>query len=466
MCRRWWQLVNSPQLLAEVDVSIALWRPAWDAPYFASFLKRIRRLCEWMLKRAAGRVRRLRLHLTVACSRFDALDEVQTAVVAMVVGCGAAGGLRQLSLVLEMPHTLFMLSNWVPALSGLQRLEISTLAPRSASGAAVTQATLGAVGPLHTLTGLEQLSLYGEPLTVSADGWLPARLTSLSAAGFENEAQCAALLNQASADPGPSAGLCACIASMVAGPFSSLISAPPLLPQATRVAGVRRLRLCDTALADHNSLSRLTNLERLALILSKPLAAAAALPLPPSLRELHLSSLPQAGGPSVFSVLQASLAQVPQLSCLILDRVGMHSVPAAAASLARLQRFVWREISSAPSYSPIPNPLPAGPWFQSLTELEAPLSAVASHLSSIGPQLRSLCLLRFGDQSSDPTSQLAALRWAAAQPGLQRLSLHCDNSHFTAKVAFALLHLSRARPSLQIEEGSGLLDSLDSTFTA
>lgn len=176
---------------------------------------------------------------------------------------------------------------------------------------------------------------------------------------------------------------------------------------------------------------------------------ASSLPLPPSLKELYLSDLPNA------SWLPASLAQATQLSCLVLDGVETQVVPSPVVGSTSLRCFGWRPPSSSSSYT---GPLPLGPWLSTLTELAAPLHATTSRLSCIGPQLRTLCLVGLGSATKE--EQLAVLRWAAQQTGLQRLSLDCRSALLHADVAFALLHLSRTRPDLQIEPGQGLIDSM------
>lgn len=178
VCRRWWRLANSGQLLADLDISIVF---ASDG--YGAFLLRVRRLCEWVLRRAAGHVQRLQLHLTAACWELHAAEEVCTAVVAILVGCGAAG-LRHLRLRLEVPDTEFWLSSWVPALRSVQRLEVAAGPPVAARHSTRSEACLMAAAPMRSLTSLQHLALKGSPLVFRDDLQLPAALTSLCVSGF------------------------------------------------------------------------------------------------------------------------------------------------------------------------------------------------------------------------------------------------------------------------------------------
>ncbi|EFN59930.1 hypothetical protein CHLNCDRAFT_132995 [Chlorella variabilis] len=124
----------------------------------------MRLVCQWVLLRAARHVERLRLRVELDHQQLDAAAELETALVAMLVGCGAAGRLSELDL--SLVHVPFGLSSWLSALRSLQKLQISAMASLQGLGA---ECRLVAAGPLHTLTDLEVLWLSGYPIVAMSD---------------------------------------------------------------------------------------------------------------------------------------------------------------------------------------------------------------------------------------------------------------------------------------------------------
>lgn len=148
-------------------------------------------MCQWVLLRAARHVERLRLRVELDHQQLDAAAELETALVAMLVGCGAAGRLSELDL--SLVHVPFGLSSWLSALRSLQKLQISAMASLQGLGA---ECRLVAAGPLHTLTDLEVLWLSGYPIVAMSDVRLPPSLTRLHLCCYRHSGLGSTLLHQ------------------------------------------------------------------------------------------------------------------------------------------------------------------------------------------------------------------------------------------------------------------------------
>lgn len=158
MCRRYRQLVCSPQLLHTVEVCIS-----GDTDEQAIPL--LRSLAQFLVLHGTGRVRQLRLDLGRCGQEEDGRAECMALAATAATGCS---GLEELQLDSRFTVTL---SSWLlPLRSSLRRLEVG-----SGVGAVVT-------GPLAMMTALQELEfgLYGDYVDVEADGCLPTSLTSLT----------------------------------------------------------------------------------------------------------------------------------------------------------------------------------------------------------------------------------------------------------------------------------------------
>jgi len=126
-------------------------------------VQRLRSACEWLLRRATGRVERLELRLDFA--ELPEQQECSTHVAAAIAVCGAAGSLQQLRLKVDQVSAV---ASWLLAARSLQSLSVD-------AGVAFQVDS-----PLHALTALEELWLdSGENLCIRPGARLPPSLTRL-----------------------------------------------------------------------------------------------------------------------------------------------------------------------------------------------------------------------------------------------------------------------------------------------
>ena len=177
MCRRWRRLANTPQLLEVLDFHLNATEPS-------TAQQRVESICDWLLLRATGHVRRL--HLTTVCcyseddsdDDSDADDGRQAAVEAVQAFLSTLPSLNynrqlvdlsihfnasHLTLAFPPPHS------WAVALRSLRRLHIS-----SVSSFAVT------LKPLGALAALEELTLAVREVELPATACLPPSLQRVS----------------------------------------------------------------------------------------------------------------------------------------------------------------------------------------------------------------------------------------------------------------------------------------------
>ena len=157
VCQRFQRLVHTPQLLH----SVCLTFPAGE------WLPRLRALCRWMLLRAAGSVRQLRLGATAYLPTVRHACEVEALVASSVVACAAGGGLHDLELSCGL---LPAVSSWLVALRGsLRRLSLHY------DGHLIIET------PLEILSSLQELHVHAEMLEMRPPASpLPPSLTQLS----------------------------------------------------------------------------------------------------------------------------------------------------------------------------------------------------------------------------------------------------------------------------------------------
>jgi hypothetical protein len=92
VCRHWRQLADSPPLLRSLAIRM-------DNQY--TFLPRLRSPSEWVMRRAAGHVRQLRLQIRPSfATADDHIDTLSALIRGMLNACGRAGGLSALDLSL------------------------------------------------------------------------------------------------------------------------------------------------------------------------------------------------------------------------------------------------------------------------------------------------------------------------------------------------------------------------------
>ena len=157
VCQRFWRLVNSPQLLA--SISLVLEREPW--------VPRLRALCHWLLLRAAGCVRRLRLEALQYVGTEQEAGEAEALATAIAMACAAGGGLEQLELLGGL--CLGTCSSWLVALRGLRRLSLQC----SEHGYVAVTASLEA------LSSLQELHLSAEVMLLPTAAF-PRSLTKLA----------------------------------------------------------------------------------------------------------------------------------------------------------------------------------------------------------------------------------------------------------------------------------------------
>lgn len=158
MCRRYRQLVCSPQLLHTVEVCIS-----GDTDEQAIPL--LRSLAQFLVLHGTGRVRQLRLDLGRCGQEEDGRAECMALAATAATGCS---GLEELQLDSRFTVTL---SSWLlPLRSSLLRL-------RTGNGTATVVAA-----PLGLMTALQELELghSSDDSDIQADARLPTSLTRLA----------------------------------------------------------------------------------------------------------------------------------------------------------------------------------------------------------------------------------------------------------------------------------------------
>ena len=168
MCRRLRSLAHSPQLVHSIDVAFGR----------TNALSRLRAFCSWLLQHAAGAVRHLAVTLhrgKLSGSKLSAEDAAEAAALlaGLVAACGAAGGLEELRLKLNIP---FRFSSLMAALRHLKRLDVHIDHAVQVSASLVP------------LTAMQELSLNGWPLRLLPEARLPASVTKLQLSGDGSEA--------------------------------------------------------------------------------------------------------------------------------------------------------------------------------------------------------------------------------------------------------------------------------------
>ncbi|KAL4422626.1 hypothetical protein ABPG75_008823 [Micractinium tetrahymenae] len=127
-------------------------------------LQRMRSLAEWLVRRGAGAVQRLELHLTLAARGVegDGLDdleskddgdqlEVLTDALQAIAFCTARGGLQELEMHIDFMPSFRLGAAMAAALAGLRRLQLRV----SGGDPGTEEGLLAVVGPLHTMTALQ-----------------------------------------------------------------------------------------------------------------------------------------------------------------------------------------------------------------------------------------------------------------------------------------------------------------------
>ncbi|KAL4422625.1 hypothetical protein ABPG75_008822 [Micractinium tetrahymenae] len=414
VCRRFAELCSAPQLLPG-DVRVRM-MPSGE-------LERMRSLAEWLVRRGAGAVRRLQLHLTLCMRDSDAdglnifpstddADQLEVLAEALqaVAFCAARGSLQDLDLELEFLPAFRLSAATAAALSALRRLQLRVVGsvPGSEDG------MLAVVGPLHTMTALQELSLHGEPLVFKPALRFPPALTKLSLS---------------SEDEDPTGGV----------------------PQ--QLSGLRQLRVLSlNAMArtpmQLSVLTHLTALERLSLswcALPGPDTLAAL----PSLAALELDFCPPAGdnvGEAVGPALAALQGQLTELQVHCGVTPPIHAPPQQLGGCSRLRHLAWLAGSAGPEAAPLP--LPPGAWLGRLRRLvlhAAVVSASLGLLQSAASQLEQLGVCGLNNNAPD---LLEVVAFAGSHPRLARLAV--DTQEPSADVREAAAAAQQQKPTLDI----------------
>lgn len=170
VCRRWRRLANAPQLLEVLEFCLDASQP--------SMVQRVESICDWLLLRAGGHMRRLHLTTVSRPSDDEAAERDADAAEAVQEFLSALPSLnsnRQLvDLSIDFHATDLTLAfppshSWAVAMRSLRRLKIS-----SVSGLFVT------LKPLHSLAALEELILNATEVELPASASLPPSLQRLN----------------------------------------------------------------------------------------------------------------------------------------------------------------------------------------------------------------------------------------------------------------------------------------------
>ncbi|PRW32625.1 cytochrome p450 isoform A [Chlorella sorokiniana] len=157
VCRYWAQLVHTPALLTEVQLT---------QEGSQAVVPCLRSFCAWLPRRAAGHVRRLRF--CISLDRHTDQREVVPTLAAATAACCAAGGLQDLYISVESDEPMQL--SWLAALTSLTRLEFDR----------ELTCPLEICGSLEHLTNLRELVLGGAPIQRWEPGTrLPPSLTHL-----------------------------------------------------------------------------------------------------------------------------------------------------------------------------------------------------------------------------------------------------------------------------------------------
>ncbi|PRW33618.1 tubby-like F-box 3 isoform X2 [Chlorella sorokiniana] len=409
VCRQWAELVHSPALLDSLDMPIEIdsGRP----------LPRMRLLADWLVRRAAGHVRRLHVEIKTFVENDDensylaAAGQRREAAAALIAALPQlAGGLRELSLDTSHLPLPPLTATWLAPLAGL-----TSLALISDSG------ILGPVETLRCLTALQRLRLDGN---VSMPAKLPPAVTSFW------------LRSMAAYMPGQEA------APSELGSLQEL-TLVALWDRTNNHAFLARL---------HSSLTALS----LTLVAKAPACLA-------QLSQLRVLASDDIGGwlkEADKQILEQALPRLQHLTAVHILSPSLPGSLAAISSLQHLDTVCWQDATAAAA------PLPGGPWLAHLRRLAlssyflsdaaslATLSG-ASQLERLGVRDTYKVLQpqgRRGRQEPVPlTAEVQRITaWAERHPSLQLLALE--------RVPLDALHVGKSpRPKRAAQLRPGLL---------
>lgn len=393
------------------------------------------------------------LSLTACGSLGEEYSSVAAAVAACLAAAGAAGQLTALEVCDSVPST-----EWLASMRSLRSLKLQPLShmPRVAPA-------------ISLLTALCQLELHGNATALAPSVQLPGSITSLRMYGssekiMPRQVRTHSVPAQLPADADLSGNMhalplwqvAACvIAAIMFHPSHSHWSSTHLCVrvQVTQLPALQRLSLehCFYSAASMEGLSALSgSLTRL-----KACCEAA---LPPSLSALtrmqHLDLLTRQDD---TDQVNAALARLQQLTCLILNSHSLTALPPAVRRLGRLRLLYF---GSTAAEQALPQP---GPWLQHLESLAAGAAVLVPSAAVLAatPHLKDVLVASVPDPASATFFSCwtgpawhAFWAWAAAHPSLSSLSFALsasDSGHIWAPFHEAAMEMRSTRPSLRVD---------------
>lgn len=413
----------SPQLLHTVDLRIQQ-------------LPHLRSLAHFLLRRAAGSVRRLTLDLGFAM--FE--EEEHEAMALLAVAATAGGGLEELDITIQ-DITGITLSSWLlPLGSSLRCLRTGEFTSTTVRGS------------LEFLTALQdlELAMISDRVVLTDDARLPLCITRL------------ALGNGADLEVMPPQVAAATAFDMkpAVAPVHVQCSGCPC-PFGLQIGALRNLRhLClRHPYGNADSYAALAGLaletvELLGVVTVVP-ACLSALTTLRALAVDTMNAEDEELQAALADNLSHALPHLTRLSYLAL-RMYVNGPLACLSALTSLCSLFWVWSPEDPTAA-----LPPGGWLAGLHTLAAPFRLVSTSLPALqsAQHLEQLCLYREGAADSSESDLRAVIRWAARHPALRRLLLGDRSVPGTlwADIAMAI----REHPSLTIEPTTLVVPGFD-----
>ncbi|KAL4447838.1 hypothetical protein ABPG75_005057 [Micractinium tetrahymenae] len=404
VCRNWFQLCMSRNLLQDLTVSLA------DNP--ASTLPRLRSLLVWLLRHAAApRSVTLRLwHGDAAAAAPPQSGESAAEVVALLNSCATACASAERLTIVHSAH--YIPNGWVVAQRGLREVRLRS------------RTRLHLLTTWEALEALQSLELTASAIVLAPGAALPASLTALTLAG----------------DRGPH-----------------------LPHQVGDLSNLRSLQLRGVTYdaGGFEVLRRLSSLQQLQLDRCR---LPACLPALGSIRSLQLSGCTagQGGEGELAAGVAAALRRLSQLTALALVQLPPVACRTASmVALRQLQSLTVLPCSNADGSSstggcriaPLPSGMPPPPWPPGLRCLTAPFALVTASLAWLSTAHR-LSQLRLTDCPSAsgiaPAKWLAFFSWAEAHAPLVRLEFAAAPPQHAALLGKACARLAAKRPRLHL----------------